>query len=94
MFAEPLNGKKDEKPPVRRIAGHQFSRLTDRCELIHTHCEGAVCNKLYSEIACAPESAIQDHNQRGLWAGEAQLTRAEWLEIQLENSRILGCCRS
>ena len=94
MMPEPLNGRKDDRPIPATITGHRFSRLTDRCELTHSLPGGTVCNKLFSDISAAPESAIDDHTQRFVWAGEAHLTRTEWNEIQAEKERIMACCRS
>ena len=94
MFAEPLNGKKDAKPPPKMIAGHRFSWVTGMCDMVHSGSGGAPCNKLYSDIACAPKEAIGRTEDRGLWAAEGLLIEREWLEIQAENSRIMECCRS
>lgn len=84
MIPAPLNGKKDDKPPPRTVAGHAFDFHTHKCS----------CGKLYSEIACAPESAIGDARQDRVWCHQGTLSRFEWQQIQDENSRILGCCRS
>ena len=84
MIPEPLNGKKDEKPAQRIIAGHRFDPLNGKCN----------CGKVYSDISCAPKSAINDDSQAGLWAHIGTLNTREWEEIQAENDRIMSCCRS
>ena len=94
MIPEPLNGVKDAKPLRPTIAGHRFEWLSGRCEMIHSRGEGALCNKLYSEIANAPLSAVDDAKQSGLWCGEGTLIRREWDEIQAENQRIFNACKS
>jgi hypothetical protein len=84
MIPEPLNGRADDRPPPRTIAGHYFDPLSGKC----------VCGKVYSDISCAPESAIGDDKQAGLWCHSGNLTRYEWNQIQEENARIMACCRS
>lgn len=91
MIPEPLNGIKDDKAIRPMIAGHRFEWLSGRCEMIHNRGEGVQCNKLYSEIANAPLSAVDKETG---WAGEGTLIRREWDEIQAENQRILNACRS
>jgi hypothetical protein len=84
MIPEPLHGKPDAKSPRKSIAGHLFDPLNGKCS----------CGKVYSDISCAPESAISDDRQAGLWCHQGALTRHEWQQIQDENSRIMECCRS
>ena len=84
MIPEPLNGKKDDKPPRRSIAGHLFDPLNGKCS----------CDKLYSDISAAPNSAIDKIDQAGIWCHQGVLTETEWNEIQTENERIFSCCRS
>jgi hypothetical protein len=84
MFAEPLNGLKDAKPQPRNIAGHFFDFHTHKCS----------CGKFFSDIACAPESAIGDYKADGLYCHQGTLTRFEWQQIRDEVERIMSCCRS
>ena len=35
MIPEPLNGKKDDKPPRRSIAGHLFDPLNGKCSIVY-----------------------------------------------------------
>ena len=84
MIPEPLNGKKDDVPAPRSIAGHSFDFYTHKCS----------CGKLFSEIATAPESAIGDDKQLGVWCHQGALTRCEWNQIRDELDRIMRACRS
>lgn len=84
MFAPPLNNTRDAPAAPRVIAGHVFDPLSDRCS----------CGKTYSDIAAAPEIAIGDDKQAGLWCHSGTLNRAEWQQIQDENDRIMACARS
>ncbi len=84
MFAPPLNGKKDEVRVRPSVAGHFFDPISDRCS----------CGKVYSDISAAPESAIGDDRQSGLWCHQGTLTRFEWQQIQDRNAEIMACCRS
>ena len=94
MFAEPLNGKKDDKPAPKMIAGHRFSWITGMCDMVHTGSGGAPCGRLFSDIAWAPKEAIDSEAYRGLFAAEGRLIEREWLEIRAEVERIFACCRS
>lgn len=84
MIPEPLNGKKDDRPAPRNIAGHYFDPISGMCS----------CLKVYSDISAAPETAIGDDKQSGLWCHQGNLTRYEWTQIRDENDRIMSCCRS
>jgi hypothetical protein len=93
MIPEPLNGKKDDQPAPRYIAGHRFAPLSGMCEMTHSG-KSERCNKVYSDISAAPKEAIDNPEHRGLWAAEGNLIEREWDEIQAENNRIFNCCRS
>lgn len=84
MIPPPLNGTKDDAPAQRIIAGHRFDPLTDRCS----------CGKIYSEVAPAPRSAVNDTAQANLWCHNGTMSLYEWNEIQTENQRIFNCARS
>jgi hypothetical protein len=84
MMPEPLNGKRDDKPPTRSIAGHVFDFHTHKCS----------CGKLFSDIAGAPESAIGDDTQGGVYCHQGTLTRYEWDQIRAETERIFACAKS
>jgi hypothetical protein len=95
MIPPPLNGKKDDAPPQPTIAGHRFSRLTDRCELpLYRDGVSVPCKKLYSDIAGAPREAVSDYAQRDVWCHDGTLSITEWKEIQAENNRIFACSKS
>jgi hypothetical protein len=84
MIPAPLNSTRDDKPPPRTIAGCVFDFHTGKCS----------CGKVYSDIAPAPETAIGDHKQSGIWCHSGTLSRYEWTQIQDENNRIMACCKS
>ena len=84
MIAPPLNSTKDDPPPRRVIAGHTFDPLSGLCS----------CGKAYSDISAAPEDAISDSKQDGIWCHSGILSRYEWKQIQDENERIFSCAKS
>ena len=84
MIPEPLNGKKDDNPPRKSIAGHLFDPLNGKC----------ACGKAYSDVAGAPREAIADDRQAGWWCHQGTLTLGEWEQIQAENERIFACAKS
>jgi hypothetical protein len=84
LFAEPLNGTKDDKPVRRSIAGHVFDPLSGKCS----------CGKVYSDVSAGPRTAVGDESQSGVWCHQGCLTLFEWQQIQDENERIFACARS
>lgn len=80
MFAEPLNGKKDDKPERPRIAGHLFHPLTNLC----------ACGKTFVMIAHAPR---EDINHSDYWCHQGTFNQREYDEIQAYKQHMLDCCR-